>query len=110
MPLKTTPLDRLKRKTGKGSLWVYILALLKSKPRYAYEIRSLVKEKFGFTIGNVTAYMVLYKLELSGHVKASWEIKGKRQRKYYTITSAGKKTLSEGVEYLSGLTKKLLDA
>lgn len=63
------PLKRLREKTTTEVLWPYILALLRSRPRYAYEIRPLISEKFGFEIGNVTAYMVLYKLELGGYVK-----------------------------------------
>lgn len=101
------PLKRLQKKIGKETLWLYILALLKSKPCYAYEIRPLIGEKFNFRIGNVTAYVVLYKLERKGCVKARWEMRGRRHRKYYEITAKGRKTLDSGIEYLKELAEKL---
>lgn len=101
------PLNRLKTKTTTENLWLYLLALLEKKPLYAYEIRDRVKKRFGFTIGNVTAYMVLYKLERSGYVKPEWRLEENRQRKYYTVTGKGKTRLKEGIKYLRDLAKDL---
>jgi len=101
------PLKRLKEKTTTECLWLYLLSLMKDEPVYAYEIKDRIKDKFGFDIGNVTAYMVLYKLEQGGHVKTEWLLKDNRQRKYYTITQKGKRTLEEGEKYLSNLVKTL---
>ncbi len=101
------PLRRLKDKTTTECLWLYLLSLMKDEPIYAYEIREKIKEKFSFSIGEVTAYMVLYKLERDGYVKTEWLTKENRQRKYYTITAKGKKLLSEGVEYLDNLATRL---
>ena len=57
-----SPMKRLKRKTTTECLWPYILSLMKEEPVYAYQMRGLIKEKFGFTVGQVTAYLVLYNL------------------------------------------------
>ena len=82
---------------------------MKKEPVYAYEIRDRIEERFGFKIGKVTAYMVLYRLELDGYVKTEWRIIDNRQRKYYRITDSGRKTLSKGIEYLKKLAVDLGD-
>ncbi len=101
------PLDRLKDKTTKENLWLYILTLLKRKHMYAYEISEEIKKEFKFEIGTVTAYIILYKLENEGYVKTTWVLKDNRQRKYYEITPDGTKILNNGVRYLKDLTRKL---
>jgi len=101
------PLRRLELKTRKENLWLYILTLLKEKPRYAYELQKEIKDAFGFRVGRITSYMVLYKLEKKKLASSKWVKKAGRQRKYYTITPAGKKTLRDGVKYLKDLAGKL---
>ena len=101
------PLNRLKAKTTTECLCLYILSLMKNKPVYAYEIREKIEQKYGFTIGNVTAYMVLYKLERDGYVKTEWKAVGNRQRKYYTITAEGEKLVEGGKGYLRSLAEKI---
>lgn len=101
------PLERLKTKTTIECLWPHILSLMKKKPVYAYEIRKLLQEKSGFTVGQVTAYMVLYKLENQGYVETEWRIVNQRQRKYYKTTQKGRKALDEAVKYLKETAKKL---
>ncbi|HHQ45021.1 MAG TPA: PadR family transcriptional regulator [Candidatus Altiarchaeales archaeon] len=101
------PLERLKRKTTIECLWIHILSLMKDKPLYAYEVREKLESQSGFKIGQVTAYMVLYKLERDGFVKAQWETIENRKRKYYTITEEGENLLKKGEKYVQLLTKKL---
>ncbi len=101
------PLRRLKDKTTIDVLWVYILSLMEKGPVYAYEVKEKVEKRFGFEIGKVTAYMVLYRLELEGYVKTEWKLIDNRQRKYYKITESGHKTLNEGLKYLKKLVKDL---
>ncbi|MFH0861024.1 MAG: PadR family transcriptional regulator [Candidatus Altiarchaeota archaeon] len=102
------PLKRLKEKTTRENLWLYILSLLNKGPLYAYEIRDKIQREFGFTIGNMTAYMVLYKLNMGGYVKDEWVHQTGRPRRYYTITAKGKKQFDEGITYLKELPAKLL--
>ena len=94
------PLQRLKRKLTTENLWLYILTLLQEKPKYAYEIRREIKEKFGFETGQITSYVVLYRLENSGYVSQKVkEVEG-RARKYYSLTPRGRKILSDGITFL----------
>lgn len=84
-------LDRLERKFTKEVLWLYVLALLRKKPSHAYTLRKLIERKFGFLPGNVTPYVVLYKLQGRGFVKT----RQKGNRIVYSITPAGRKLLVE---------------
>ena len=78
---------RLQTKLGIDVLWTYILSMLKKKPSHAYVLRKEIQKKFGFLPGNVTAYVVLYKLESRGFVQS----KKQENKKVYTITEKGKK-------------------
>ena len=90
------PLDRLKEKVRKGNLWLYILSLLVKKSYYGHEMRGVIKTKFGFWIGNVTSYKVLYLLEKDGYVKSV-----KRGREiYYKITERGRRELNLANKFL----------
>jgi DNA-binding PadR family transcriptional regulator len=91
--------ERLKAKVQKENLWFFILLLLSKQPRYGYELRDLVKEKFGFWSGNVTAYRVLYTLEKSGMVQSE----ARERRRYYAITKRGKDELLAAKKFLEGI-------
>ena len=82
-------MKRLQTKTGIEVLWVYLLSLLKKKPSHAYVLRRQIDEKFGFLPGNVSVYVILYKLESRGFVKA----KADNTKKVYSITPKGRKLL-----------------
>ena len=91
--------DRLKDKVQKENLWFFLLLLLSTGSRYGYELRELVKERFGFWSGTVTAYRVLYSLEAAGMVKS----RAVERRRYYEITEKGRRELEEGKTFLKGL-------
>jgi DNA-binding PadR family transcriptional regulator len=101
------PLQRLVANTTTNTLWPYILALLRNEAVYAYQIQDMVKVKFGFEVGQVTAYMVLYKLETDGYVQTEWRSVENRQRKYYKITDLGRRALKDSVDYLRETAGKL---
>lgn len=101
------PLNRLKRKITTETLWIYILTLLKEKPRYAYEIQNEIEQNFGFKIGKISSYVVLYRLQNSGYVLSKLDDKSGRPRRYYVITKRGENLLHEGIQFLSALLKKL---
>ncbi len=95
-----TPIERLKSKVQKENLWFFVCCLLEKKDMYGYEIRNEVKKRFGFLSGNVTAYKVLYLLENGGYVIQKTE----NNRKYYKITSSGRKQLKEARKFLKKIS------
>jgi DNA-binding PadR family transcriptional regulator len=75
-----------------------VLAILAEGDSYGYAIIQRVRELSGghleWTDGML--YPVLHRLERLGHVKARWEVaQSGRRRKYYRITSQGRKQLTE---------------
>jgi PadR family transcriptional regulator, regulatory protein PadR len=93
------PSERFERSMTKDNLWIYILTLLKERDMYPYEIRGAIKERFSFSPGNVTAYIVLKKLSAGGYVKVLRKEQDKGpQRTHYSITDKGKKELVKASE------------
>ena len=96
-------LRRLRRKLGIETLWIFILSVLASRDSYAYEIMKDIERIFGFNPGKVLPYVVLRKLEAQGLVE-SYRVE---KRRYYRITEEGRRTLEEGITYISEVLEKL---
>jgi len=78
-----------------------ILSILREGRKHGYEIAlQLEQESRGFfTFNHGTLYPILHKLEKEGIIKGHWKQQGpKRQRKYYTLTSKGKRYTQEQIE------------
>ena len=98
------PLNRLKKKTTKEILWIYILRLLVERAMYAYELKSELTNRFGIEPALITPYVVLYRLENEEYVTSKWD----KNKKYYTMTKKGKTLLDEGIKYIESISKKLV--
>ncbi len=96
------PAERLKKKVQKENLWLFILSLLNKKDRYGYELRELIKKRFGFLSGSVTAYKVLYLLERGGYVSSK-----KDKKRYYKITASGREQLKKSKLFLESVLRSL---
>ncbi|GBC68772.1 hypothetical protein HRbin01_00457 [archaeon HR01] len=101
--------ERLVRKITHENLWLYILSLLKKEPLYGYEIRRKIEGRFGFKPGQVTAYIVLYRLEREGYIYVIRKEKGSRgpSRKYYGITEKGREVLEKARTFLISVVSEL---
>lgn len=95
------PLERLKKSNTIENLWIYILSLLRSEELYAWQIPKIIEKKFGFQLGKITAYRVLYRLEEDGFVKSEM----KDRRRIYKITLKGEKEFKKGKDFY----QKILD-
>ncbi len=102
---KSREIARLKEKLGIEVLWVYLLSLLKKEPSHAYILRNKIQEEFGFRPGNVSVYVVLYKLEGRGFVSAKRE----DNRKVYSITEKGRELLKAAEKEFKEREKILFD-
>lgn len=81
----------------KGSAELLILALIEGRPRHGYEIGRLIVERSHGALSYHIAslYPTLYRLEDDGLVEGRWvEKAGQRRRRYYRLTSAGRKRLA----------------
>lgn len=88
----------------KGSLEMMLLSLIAHGETYGHEILTALNETCADVMGYAkegTVYPILYRLELSGLISNRVAVSDSRggSRKYYSITEAGKKALSELVEF-----------
>ena len=86
--------DALKR----GSAEFLVLSLLEAETRHGYEIQKLIESlSDGVLSFNVASlYPLLYKLEERGWIVGRWvEKAGERRRRFYRLTSPGRRALEE---------------
>jgi PadR family transcriptional regulator PadR len=96
-----TPSQRFERSVTKDNLWIYILSLLKKREMYPYELKKSIESDFGFSPGNVTAYIVLKKLKAGGYVKTMRKDRGKGpERTFFMITQKGMGELEKAREII----------
>jgi PadR family transcriptional regulator, regulatory protein PadR len=86
------------RELKRGSAELLILSLLDVRPRHGYDLSKLIEARSGgelrFHIDSL--YPLLYRLEERGWIKGSWvEKAGDRRRRYYKVTSEGRRVLAE---------------
>ena len=83
-------------KIARGSAELAVLALLKERSLYGFEIAKQIEQRtegsIRFTMASL--YPMLYELEHRGLVKAQWEVNpAGRDRRYYRLTARGRKEL-----------------
>jgi len=84
------------RELKKGSTELLILSLLETGPRHGYELGKLIERrsrgKLQFQIASL--YPMLCRLESRGLIRGRWlEKDGERRRRYYRITTDGRRML-----------------
>lgn len=87
------PADRDQKKAAADLM---VLALLEERDRHGYDLAKRIEQRSGGTIVFHVAslYTLLYRLEARGWVQGRWvEKSGQRRRRYYRLTSAGRKAL-----------------
>jgi PadR family transcriptional regulator, regulatory protein PadR len=88
---------RINSKIARGSGGLAILSLLAEKPHYGFEIARQIGERTGgalqFTLASL--YPLLYEMEKRGWVEGHWQAnQAGRDRRYYRLTTAGRKQLT----------------
>lgn len=100
------PFKRLDHLLTYGNIWMYILSLLRrEKEVYAYTLGERIEKEFSFKPNMIMLYVVLYKLETEGVIKAAH--KKDDRRKYYVLTNKGDSLLKFAKRCLIKLGKKL---
>ena len=90
-------IDALARELKRGSAGILILALLEERERHGYDLARLIDERSRGAISFHAAslYPTLYRMEDKGLIEGRWvERAGQRRRRYYRLTTAGRKTLA----------------
>ncbi len=94
----------------KGSLATIILKLLGEKGRmYGYQITQEVKaiSDGEFVITEGALYPMLHKLEAEGLLTVEIEMMGNRMRKYYSITSNGKREVIDRMAEMESFIRQM---
>ena len=92
-----------------GFLELLILETVSGGPSYGYAITQEVLNRSGtrFELKEGSLYPALHRLERENLLSSSWGDGDGRQRKYYTITAQGEKTLAakrrEWAEFAAGI-------
>lgn len=98
---------RLRRKVTTENLWLHILAALKEKPMYGYEIANYLRNTKGLDAAVITVYTVLYKMEREGLIARKTGNKIDLRKVYYETTPQGTAVLQEGIEFLQSLLDEI---
>src|ERR1051325_9525075 len=98
-----------------GTLEIIVLRTLKTMgPQHAYGIAARIEQVADKSIrlNQGTLYPALVRLEQKGWIKGSWQTtENNREAKYYAITRAGTRALTQQTERwrrLAGLVNRLL--
>ena len=89
---------KINKELMKGSTSILILSLLENEDMYGYQISQSLKEKSKNVIElkEGTLYPMLHGLENENAVQSYWiDADNGKRRKYYTITTDGKKLLKQ---------------
>lgn len=88
----------LGRELKKGSAELMVLALLEGRARHGYEITKLIEQRSegAVTFHIASLYPLLYRMEERDWIAGTWvEKPGERRRRFYTLTTQGRKVLGE---------------
>jgi len=80
----------------KNNLDLIILRLLRSQPRWGYEVNTAIRDRFRVYLSAGTLYPLLHSLEEDGYIQGEWESEKGRGRRIYRITESGINFLEAG--------------
>ena len=80
----------------KNNLDLIILRLLRSQPRWGYEVNTAIRDRFRVYLSAGTLYPLLHSLEEDGFIQGEWESEKGRGRRIYKITESGVRFLEAG--------------
>jgi PadR family transcriptional regulator, regulatory protein PadR len=93
MPVDDAQFENLRLELRRGSLVLAALAQLRSE-QYGYTLRKTLAEH-GMEIDEGTLYPLLRRLESQGLLVSEWREEGKRSKRFYRLSSAGKLILKQ---------------
>ena len=88
----------------KGTAELLVLAQLEDEPRHGYDIATRIEQRSNgaVSINVASVYPILYRLEAQGAISGKWvERAGERRRRFYKLTPAGRKKLTQQREVWS---------
>lgn len=95
--------ERFDRELLRGSMDLIILSVLAEQPQYGYliqrRIHEVTRDQVQLQAG--TLYPLLHRLEAEKLIRSRWEDSTGRRRKWYELTSAGRRRLEKQAQQWS---------
>ncbi|MDX1566028.1 MAG: helix-turn-helix transcriptional regulator [Phycisphaeraceae bacterium] len=100
---------KIEREMMRGAGPVAVMKLLSNGERYGYElVEQLARQTAGvLEMGQSTLYPMLYNLEGKGWIRSRTDDSGPRPRKYYSLTSKGRKQLADDTKRWAALIEAM---
>jgi len=89
-------IEKMSMELRRGTLTIAVLAQLRSE-RYGYTLRKALEE-LGLAIDEGTLYPLLRRLESQGLLTSEWREEDKREKRFYKLSSEGRRILSQLLE------------
>jgi DNA-binding PadR family transcriptional regulator len=89
----TENLENISLELRRGVIVLAVLSQL-SGEQYGYSLLKLLAD-LGLEVDQGTLYPLLRRLEAQGMLQSVWKIEGARPRRYYVISTEGRKLLPE---------------
>ncbi len=86
-------LENMLQELRRGLIMLAVLSQL-GKQQYGYALLKLLAEK-GLAVDQGTLYPLLRRLETQGLLQSAWNVEEGRPRRYYVISTEGKKLLPQ---------------
>ena len=103
--MDTGRFETLRLELRRGCLIVAVLAQLRAE-HYGYTLRKALADR-GLDIDEGTLYPLLRRLETQGLLVSEWREEDKRNKRFYTLSADGKRTLKELVREWESLNDSL---
>lgn len=94
-------LENLRLELRRGGLVLAVLAQLR-KEHYGYTLRKALAER-DLAVDEGTLYPLLRRLESQGLLSSEWREEDKRQKRFYTLSPAGRRVVRQLVAEWRGL-------
>jgi PadR family transcriptional regulator, regulatory protein PadR len=106
--------DRFDRDLMRGSLDLMVLSVLAEGAMYGYLIQKRLRQASGqrVRLDAGTLYPLLHRLESDKLIRARWDDSAGRRRKWYELTAAGRRSLSQQAaqwKQYAGYMRRLLE-
>jgi PadR family transcriptional regulator PadR len=98
-------IEKLCLELRRGSLTIAVLAQLRDE-HYGYTLRKALKER-GLEIDEGTLYPLLRRLETQGLLKSEWRAEDNREKRFYRLSTQGRKILDQLLEEWRALNSAL---
>jgi DNA-binding PadR family transcriptional regulator len=91
---------QLVQRFSKNFLDIHILRLIQKEPMWGYKIIKQTEELLNVKLRHGAVYPLLNSLEARGFLRSKKEVKGRRARKIYELTSRGIQLIDAYYDYL----------